>query len=60
MDNLEVFYECLRLRARIEDHKLPLTQRDEAVEDWGRHDHEGVVRGCCRTSGYRNGRLHPL
>ena len=33
VDNLEVSYECLRLRARIEDNKLPLDQRDEAVED---------------------------
>ena len=33
VDNWEVSYECLRLRARIEDNKLPLDQRDEAVED---------------------------
>ena len=33
VDNLVVSYECLRLRARIEDSKLPLAQRDEAVED---------------------------
>lgn len=33
VDNLVVSYECLRLRARIEDRKLPLAQRDEAVED---------------------------
>ena len=33
VDNWEVSYECLRLRARIEDSKLPLDQRDEAVED---------------------------
>ena len=33
VDNWEVSYECLRLRARIEDRKLPLVQRDEAVED---------------------------
>ena len=33
VDNWEVSYECLRLRARIEDSKLPLDQRDKAVED---------------------------
>ena len=33
VDNWEVSYECLRLRARIEDSRLPLAQRDEAVED---------------------------
>ena len=33
VDNLVVSYECLRLRARIEDSRLPLAQRDEAVED---------------------------
>lgn len=33
VDNWEVSYECLRLRARIEDRKLPLNQRDEAAED---------------------------
>ena len=33
VDNWEVSYECLRLRTRIEDNKLPLVQRDEAVED---------------------------
>ena len=33
VDNWEVSYECLRLRARIENKKLPLDQRDEAVED---------------------------
>ena len=33
VDNLVVSYECLRLRARIEDYRLPLAQRDEAVED---------------------------
>ena len=33
VDNWEVSYECLRLRARIEDNKLPLDQRDEVVED---------------------------
>ena len=33
VNNLTVSYECLRLRARIEDNKLPLDQRDEAVED---------------------------
>ena len=33
VDNWEVSYECLRLRARIEDNKLPLAQRDEAAGD---------------------------
>lgn len=33
VDNWEVSYDCLQLRARIEDRKLPLVQRDEAVED---------------------------
>ncbi|MEI3349187.1 MAG: SEL1-like repeat protein [Dysosmobacter sp.] len=33
VDDLIVSYQCLRLRARIEDHKLPLDQRDEAVEE---------------------------
>ena len=33
VDNLTISYECLRLRARIEDNKLPLAQRDEATED---------------------------
>lgn len=32
VDNWEVSYECLRLRARIEENKLPLDQRDEAEE----------------------------
>ena len=33
VDNLKISYECLRLRARIENRKLPLDQRDEATED---------------------------
>ena len=33
VNNWEVSYECLRLRAKIEDRKLPLDQRDEAVGD---------------------------
>ena len=33
VDNWEVSYECLQLRARIEDNQLPLDQRDAAVED---------------------------
>jgi hypothetical protein len=33
VENWEVSYECLRLRARIEDSRLSLAQRDEAVED---------------------------
>ena len=32
VDNWEVSYECLRLRAKIEDRKLPLDQRDEDGE----------------------------
>ena len=43
VDNLEVSYECLRLRARIEDNKLPLDQRDEAVEDLERLAEYGDV-----------------
>lgn len=33
VENWEVSYECLWLRARIEDRKLPMDQRDEAAED---------------------------
>ena len=43
VDNLEVSYECLWLRARIEDNKLPLDQRDEAVEDLERLAEYGDV-----------------
>ena len=43
VDNWEVSYECLRLRARIEDRKLPLAQRDEAVEDLERLAEYGDV-----------------
>ena len=43
VDNLEISYECLRLRARIEDNKLPLDQRDEAVEDLERLAEYGDV-----------------
>lgn len=43
VDNLEVSYECLRLRARIEDNKLPLDQRDEAAEDLERLAEYGDV-----------------
>ena len=43
VENWEVSYECLRLRARIEDHKLPLAQRDEAVEDLERLAEYGDV-----------------
>ena len=43
VDNWEVSYECLRLRARIEDRKLPLSQRDEAVEDLERLAEYGDV-----------------
>ena len=43
VDNWEVSYECLRLRARIEDSKLSLDQRDEAVEDLKRLAENGDV-----------------
>ena len=43
VDNLVVSYECLRLRARIENRKLPLAQRDEAVEDLERLAEYGDV-----------------
>ena len=43
VDNWEVSYECLRLRARIEDRKLPLDQRDEAAEDLERLAEYGDV-----------------
>ena len=43
VDNREVSYECLRLRARIEDRKLPLAQRDEAAEDLERLAEYGDV-----------------
>ena len=43
VDNWEVSYECLRLRARIEDNKLPLDQRDEVVEDLERMAEYGDV-----------------
>ena len=43
VDNWEVSYECLRLRARIEDRKLPLVQRDEALEDLERLAEYGDV-----------------
>ena len=43
VDNWEVSYECLRLRARIEDRKLPLVQRDEAVKDLERLAEYGDV-----------------
>ena len=62
VDNWEVSYECLRLRARIEDNKLPLDQRDEAVEDLERLAEYGDIHAqyflgllyrtavcCCRT-----------
>ena len=44
VDNWEVSYECLRLRARIEDSKLSLDQRDEAVEDLKRLAEYGDVQ----------------
>ncbi|SFQ19055.1 TPR repeat [Oscillibacter sp. PC13] len=43
VDNREVSYECLRLRARIEDSKLPLAQRDEAAEELERLAESGDV-----------------
>ena len=43
VDNWEVSYECLRLRASIEDNKLPLAQRDEAVENLERLAEHGDV-----------------
>lgn len=43
VNNWEVSYECLRLRARIENEKLPLAQRDEAAEDLERLAEYGDV-----------------
>ena len=43
VENWEVSYDCLRLRARIENEKLPLAQRDEAVEDLERLAEYGDV-----------------
>ena len=43
VENWEASYDCLRLRARIEDRKLPLAQRDEAVEDLERLAEYGDV-----------------
>ena len=43
VDNWEVSYECLRLRGRIEDNKLPLAQRDEAAEDLEQLSESGDV-----------------
>ena len=43
VDNWEVSYECLRLRTKIEDRKLPLAQWDEAVEDLERLAEYGDV-----------------
>ena len=43
VDNWEVSYESLWLRARIEDNKLPLDQRDEAAEDLERLAEYGDV-----------------
>ena len=51
VDNWEVSYDCLRLRAEIEDNKLPLDQRDEAVEDLERlaeYCYTGTAVCCCR------------
>lgn len=43
VDNWEVSYDCLRMRARIEDRKLPLDQRDKAAEDLERLAEYGDV-----------------
>ena len=43
VDDLIVSYQYLRLRTRIEDRKLPLVQRDEAVEDLERLAEYGDV-----------------
>ena len=43
VDNWEASYDCLRLRARIEDSRLPLDQRDQAVEDLERLAEYGDV-----------------
>ena len=43
VENWEVSYDCLRLRARIEDNKLSLDQRDEAVDDLERLAEYGDV-----------------
>ena len=43
VDNWDVSYESLWLRARIEDNKLPLDQRDEAAEDLERLAEYGDV-----------------
>ena len=43
VDDLVVSYQCLRLRARIENKKLPLAQRDEAAEDLERLAEYGDV-----------------
>ena len=43
VENWEVSYDCLRLRARIEDNKLSLDQRDEVVEDLERLAEYGDV-----------------
>ena len=43
VENWEVSYDCLRLRARIEGNKLPLEQRDEAAEDLERLAEYGDV-----------------
>ena len=43
VDDLIVSYQCLRLRARIEDNRLPLDQRDEAAEDLARLAEYGDV-----------------
>lgn len=43
VDDLVVSYQCLRLRARIENRKLPLAQRDEAMENLERLAEYGDV-----------------
>ena len=59
VDNWEVSYECLQLRARIEDNQLPLDQRDAAVEDLERLAECGDVHAAQYFLGllYRDGGL---
>ena len=58
VNNWEVSYECLRLRARIENEKLPLAQRDEAAEDLERLAEYGDVHAQSFLGLlYRNGGL---
>ncbi len=56
VDDLVVSYQCLRLRARIENKKLPLIQRDEAVEDLEHLAEYGDVHA--QYAQYALGKLH--